>query len=186
MSLTQSNRPQGDAREGAGALCTTDLKHGVCSRSSWFPARDHRVPQHAVLVANVKAADARQYMIVLTDIEVDTDDTQSMFRLVLHSDVVDPEGLIATTSTQKGKSVAPESIRRVIRACANVHGQSSQARARRSSNKGGANTAWAGWPPARIRKVPTGLSLDTTVTNAETLLACNEGEVITKLQKEML
>jgi hypothetical protein len=61
-------------------------------------------------------------MIVLTDIEADPDDTQSLVRLVLYSDVVDLQGLIATTSTHKRGSVAPESIRAVLRAYAQVHG----------------------------------------------------------------
>lgn len=60
-------------------------------------------------------------MIVLTDIEADPDDTQSMVRLLLYSDVIDLKGLIATTSTHKRTSVAPESIRAVIRAYAKVH-----------------------------------------------------------------
>lgn len=60
-------------------------------------------------------------LIVLTDIEADPDDTQSMVRLLLYSNEVDIQGLIATTSTWKRTSVAPESIRAVIRAYAKVH-----------------------------------------------------------------
>jgi hypothetical protein len=66
-------------------------------------------------------ADRQHRMIVLTDIEADPDDTQSMVRLLLYSDVIDLRGLIATTSTHKRTSVAPESIRAVIRAYARVH-----------------------------------------------------------------
>lgn len=61
-------------------------------------------------------------LIVLTDIEADPDDTQSLVRLVLYSNDIDLQGLIATTSTHKRTSVAPESIRAVIRAYARVHG----------------------------------------------------------------
>ncbi|HEX2586063.1 MAG TPA: nucleoside hydrolase-like domain-containing protein, partial [Steroidobacteraceae bacterium] len=39
-----------------------------------------------------------QRMIVLTDIEAEVDDTESMVRLMLYSNVIDIEGLIATTS----------------------------------------------------------------------------------------
>ena len=46
----------------------------------------------------------------LTDIEADTDDTQSMVRLLLYSDVIDVKGLITATSTWKRTSVAPESF----------------------------------------------------------------------------
>jgi hypothetical protein len=60
-------------------------------------------------------------MIVLTDIEADPDDTQSLVRLVLYSDVIDLQGLVATTSTHKRTSVAPESIHAVLRAYARVH-----------------------------------------------------------------
>ena len=59
-------------------------------------------------------------MIVLTDIEADPDDTQSMVRLLLYSNVIDIKGLIATTSCWKKTSVAPESIERIIRAYAGV------------------------------------------------------------------
>jgi len=69
-----------------------------------------------------RPADRPHRMIVLTDIEADPDDTQSMVRLLLYSDVIDLRGLIATTSTHKRTSVAPESIRAVIRAYARVHG----------------------------------------------------------------
>jgi cellulose-binding protein len=59
-------------------------------------------------------------LIVLSDIEADPDDTQSMVRLLLYSDVIDLEGLIATTSTWKQTSVAPDSIRAVIHQYAKV------------------------------------------------------------------
>ena len=40
-------------------------------------------------------------MIVLTDIGAEVDDTESMVRLLLYSDVIDIQGLVATTSTWK-------------------------------------------------------------------------------------
>jgi hypothetical protein len=55
-------------------------------------------------------------VIILTDIEADPDDTQSMVRLLLYSNVIDIKGLIATTSVWKKTSVAPESIEKVVRA----------------------------------------------------------------------
>lgn len=60
-------------------------------------------------------------VIVLTDIEADPDDTQSLVRLLLYSNEIDIEGLVATTSTHKRSSVAPASIRAVIDAYAKVH-----------------------------------------------------------------
>jgi hypothetical protein len=64
--------------------------------------------------------DQRNRMIVLTDIEADPDDTESMVRLLLYSNVIDIKGLIATTSTHRKSDVRPESIRRVIRAYGRV------------------------------------------------------------------
>lgn len=61
-------------------------------------------------------------LLVLTDIEADPDDTQSLVRLLLYSDVVEIEGLVATTSTWMRTTVAPDSIQAVIRAYAKVHG----------------------------------------------------------------
>lgn len=60
-------------------------------------------------------------LVVLSDIEADPDDTQSFVRLVLYANVLDLEGLIATTSTWKRSSIAPESIHRVLDAYAKVH-----------------------------------------------------------------
>ena len=84
----------------------------VCSQVSGEsnPAAVLLQPEHA------------QRLIVLTDIEADPDDTQSLVRLLLYTDEIDLKGLIATTSTWKRTSVAPDSIRAVIRAYAKVHG----------------------------------------------------------------
>lgn len=59
-------------------------------------------------------------VIILTDIEADPDDTQSMVRLLLYSNVIDIKGLIATTSVWKKTSISPESIEKVIRAYGKV------------------------------------------------------------------
>src|SRR4030042_262977 len=55
-------------------------------------------------------------VIILTDIEADPDDTQSLIRLLLYSSEIDITGLIATTSVWKKTSVAPESIKKIIQA----------------------------------------------------------------------
>jgi hypothetical protein len=62
----------------------------------------------------------RQRLVVLTDVEADPDDTQSLVRLMLYSNDIDLEGIIATTSTHMRDSVHPESIRDVIRAYGQV------------------------------------------------------------------
>jgi hypothetical protein len=59
-------------------------------------------------------------VVILTDIEADPDDTQSLIRLLLYSDCIDIKGLIATTSCWQKSRVAPESITNVIHAYANV------------------------------------------------------------------
>lgn len=57
---------------------------------------------------------AKPRLFVLSDIEADPDDTQSLIRLLLYSNEIDLEGLVATTSVHQKNRVAPESIERVI------------------------------------------------------------------------
>ncbi|MGB3143909.1 MAG: nucleoside hydrolase-like domain-containing protein [Maribacter sp.] len=54
--------------------------------------------------------------IILTDIEADPDDTQSLIRLFLYSNQIDIEGIVATTSCWHTNEVNPESIVKVINA----------------------------------------------------------------------
>ncbi len=65
-------------------------------------------------------ADAPQRLVVLTDIEADPDDTQSLIRLFLYANEIDIEGLVATTSTHKRSSPMPESIQRLVDGYAKV------------------------------------------------------------------
>lgn len=60
--------------------------------------------------------------IVLTDIEADPDDTESLVRLLLYSSQIDIKAIIATTSVWQKNRVAPESIHKVIDAYAKVRG----------------------------------------------------------------
>jgi hypothetical protein len=60
-------------------------------------------------------------VIILTDIEADADDSQSMVRLLLYSNEIDIKGLIATTSTHQKNNVYPESIRKIIEAYGIIH-----------------------------------------------------------------
>lgn len=59
-------------------------------------------------------------VIVLTDIEADPDDTQSLIRFLLYSNQWKVEGLIATTSIHQQHRVAPESILKVLAAYGRV------------------------------------------------------------------
>lgn len=61
-----------------------------------------------------------QRVMVLTDIENEPDDTESLVRLLMYSNDFDLRGLIATTSTHMRNRVAPESIHALIDAYAKV------------------------------------------------------------------
>jgi hypothetical protein len=69
-----------------------------------------------------EASPSKSRLLVLTDIEADPDDTQSLTRLLLYANEIDLEGLIATTSVHQKTRVAPESILRVIADYAKVRG----------------------------------------------------------------
>lgn len=74
-------------------------------------------------VSSLAAADAParpHRLLVLTDIENEPDDTQSLVRLLLYSNVIDLQGLVATTSVHLKTRVAPDSIRSVIHAYGQV------------------------------------------------------------------
>src|ERR1043165_5212322 len=55
-------------------------------------------------------------VVVLTDIEADPDDSQSMVRFLTYCNQWDVEGLIATTSIHQKTRVAPESILKELNA----------------------------------------------------------------------
>jgi hypothetical protein len=59
-------------------------------------------------------------LIVLTDIENEPDDTQSLVRLLLYANDIELRGLVATTSVHMKQEVHPESIRRLIERYAQV------------------------------------------------------------------
>ena len=68
-----------------------------------------------VLTTGISAQQAaKNRLIVLTDIEADPDDSQSLIRLLLYSNQIDIEGLIAVTSIHQKARVAPETIRKII------------------------------------------------------------------------
>ncbi len=56
----------------------------------------------------------KQRLLVLTDIEADPDDAQSLIRLLLYSNQIDLTGLVATTSVHKPRTLHADSIRRII------------------------------------------------------------------------
>ena len=62
----------------------------------------------------------KKRLIVLTDIEADPDDSQSLVRLLLYSNDIDIEAIIAGTSVHQKYRVAPESVRKIIGAYGKV------------------------------------------------------------------
>ncbi len=62
----------------------------------------------------------RNRVIILSDIEADPDDTQSFVRLFLYASEIDIKGIIATTSCWQESRIAPESIKKIIRAYGKV------------------------------------------------------------------
>ncbi|AWV97466.1 DUF1593 domain-containing protein [Arcticibacterium luteifluviistationis] len=59
-------------------------------------------------------------VIILTDIEADPDDSQSLIRLFLYANQIDIKGIVATTSCWQTKNIHPESIHKLIDAYAKV------------------------------------------------------------------
>src|SRR4026208_204971 len=64
---------------------------------------------------------AKHRLIVVTDIGNEPDDFMSMVRLMLYSNQIEIEGLIASTSVHQSKKVSPDLIEKVIAAYGKVH-----------------------------------------------------------------
>jgi hypothetical protein len=72
------------------------------------------------LAARVDPHVAKQRVLVLTDIANEPDDQMSLVRLLVYSNRLDIEGLVATTSTWMRRAVRPDVIRQVLDAYAQV------------------------------------------------------------------
>lgn len=69
----------------------------------------------SVTLVNINSQSiTKNRLVVLTDIEADPDDSQSLIRLLLYLNQIDIEGFIATTSVHQKARVAPETIRKII------------------------------------------------------------------------
>ena len=68
----------------------------------------------------VQAQEQKHRLFVLTDIGNEPDDTQSMIRLLLYSNVIDIEGLAASTSTHMKHNVNPQILNQLITAYGKV------------------------------------------------------------------
>ena len=71
-------------------------------------------------LAKAQPAAQKHRVLILTDIENEPDDTQSMVRFLTYSNHWDVEGLIATTSIHQQKRIAPEKIKQLINAYGKV------------------------------------------------------------------
>ncbi|MEJ2493765.1 MAG: DUF1593 domain-containing protein, partial [Ignavibacteriaceae bacterium] len=72
------------------------------------------------LQAQFAQGDQNNRAIILTDVENEPDDSESLVRLMLYSNVIDIKGIIATTSTHMRNVVHLESIKEVILAYGKV------------------------------------------------------------------
>ncbi len=72
------------------------------------------------LAARVDSFVAKPRLLVLTDIANEPDDQMSLVRLLVYSNRVDIEGLVASTSTWMKRAVRPDVIRTVLDAYAKV------------------------------------------------------------------
>lgn len=73
-----------------------------------------------VILVSATGMAQKNRLLVLTDIEADPDDAQTLVRLLLYSNQIDIEGLIATTSVHQKSRVAPESIHAILDAYGKV------------------------------------------------------------------
>ena len=64
--------------------------------------------------AVVAPSSPKHRLVVMTDIEADPDDAQSLIRLLLYANQIDIEGIIATTSVHQKNRVAPETIHSIL------------------------------------------------------------------------
>ncbi|MBN1985539.1 MAG: DUF1593 domain-containing protein, partial [Prolixibacteraceae bacterium] len=72
------------------------------------------------LFSKAQSTEKKHRLIVLSDIEADPDDSQTLVRLLLYSNQIEIEGLIATTSIHQKTRVAPETMHKIIDAYAKV------------------------------------------------------------------
>jgi len=72
------------------------------------------------MIGTVASAAENPRVIVLTDIENEPDDAQSMVRFLLYSNQFDVEGLVATTSIHQSDETAAWRIREIVNAYGNI------------------------------------------------------------------
>src|SRR5437016_508714 len=73
-----------------------------------------------ITIATYAQQKSKRRVLVLTDIEADPDDSESLVRFLTYSNQWDVEGLIATTSIHQKTRVAPETIHATLNAYGKV------------------------------------------------------------------
>lgn len=71
-------------------------------------------------VCQASTSSQKQRVIILTDVENEPDDAESLVRLMLYTNEIDVKGIIATTSTHMRNRVAPETIHKIVDAYGKV------------------------------------------------------------------
>lgn len=100
--------PSPDNREG--------VHHGAKHINRW---RHQFLSDFAQVFLRTTPASTRPRVLVLTDIENEPDDTQSLVRFLTYSNQFDIEGLVATTSVHQRERTASARIRELV----NAYGQ---------------------------------------------------------------
>ena len=67
-----------------------------------------------MLLSACTATPEKERVIILTDVENEPDDCESLVRLMLYSNEIDIRGLVATNSTHMRDRIAPETIFGII------------------------------------------------------------------------
>lgn len=90
------------------------MKRRICLGLLFFVLVD------SVISVPLSAQSMKKRVLVLTDIEADPDDSQSLVRFLTYANQWDVEGLIATTSIHQKTRVAPETIHQILTAYGKV------------------------------------------------------------------
>src|SRR5206468_11792157 len=90
----------------------------VCLIGQLFPSA--RIAGQAIPASHTDRFEGHPRLIVISDIGNEPDDQMSLTRLLLYSDELDIEALIATTSTWQKTVVHPETMRALIAAYGQV------------------------------------------------------------------
>jgi PelA/Pel-15E family pectate lyase len=125
----ETSLPYFCSRDGIKKSSLAEISHERRNGYSWYTAAPEKVlkkyPEWLVRHKpfqgqTLSQSNQKNRVIILTDIEADPDDTQSLVRLLLYSNQIDIKGIIATTSCWLTSKIHPESVQKVIEAYSKV------------------------------------------------------------------